>query len=81
MEVYNYLHGLTYSLWLLLLQEEVDAGAIVAQDSVPVYPTDSEESLAERVKTIEHTLYPRALDLVAREQAVLGPDNKIIWKN
>lgn len=66
---------------MLLLQEEVDAGAIVAQDSVPVYPTDSEESLAERVKTIEHVLYPRALDLVAREQAVLGPDNKIIWKN
>jgi phosphoribosylglycinamide formyltransferase-1 len=44
---------------------EMDSGPIVAQDSVPVLPGDTEETLARRVLEVEHRLYPRALRLVA----------------
>ena len=36
---------------------EVDAGPILAQAAVPVLPGDDEETLHERIKTIERTLY------------------------
>jgi len=45
--------------------EEVDAGPIVAQDSVPVLPGDTPDSLAARVLEVEHRIYPQALRLVA----------------
>ena len=44
---------------------EVDAGPIVAQDSVAVREGDTEETLAERVLEVEHRIYPRALRAVA----------------
>ncbi len=40
---------------------EVDAGPIVAQAAVPVWPDDDEQSLAARVLAAEHRLYPMAL--------------------
>lgn len=45
--------------------EEVDAGGIIAQDSVPVLPGDSVESLQERVKKKEWEVFPKAMELVA----------------
>lgn len=60
------------------VEEEVDAGAIVVQESVPVYPRDTVASLAERVKTVEHKAFPRALELVASGQATLK-DKVIQW--
>jgi len=44
---------------------EMDAGPIVAQDSVAVHDGDIEETLAARVLEVEHRLYPRALRAVA----------------
>ncbi len=44
---------------------EVDAGPIIAQAAVPVMPGDTPDSLAARVLTAEHALYPHALRLVA----------------
>lgn len=41
--------------------EEVDAGAIILQERVPVLPGDSYESLAARVLLAEHRVYPEAL--------------------
>ncbi len=52
---------------------EMDCGPIVAQDSVPVLPGDTEETLARRVLDVEHRLYPRALRLVAEGRATLAP--------
>lgn len=49
------------------------------QDSVPVYPGDTMETLAERVKKVEHKAFPEALELVASEQAVLQDDGTIKW--
>jgi len=37
---------------------EMDAGPILAQEVVPVLPGDTEESLHERIKVAERTLYP-----------------------
>ena len=50
---------------------ELDAGPIVAQAAVPVLPDDTAETLAERILTAEHKLYPLALQLVAAGEAVL----------
>jgi phosphoribosylglycinamide formyltransferase-1 len=37
---------------------EMDAGPILAQESVPVLPGDTEETLHERIKVVERSLYP-----------------------
>ena len=44
----------------------LDSGPIVLQDAVRVLPSDEEEDLAVRILYVEHALYPRALDIVAR---------------
>jgi phosphoribosylglycinamide formyltransferase 1 len=51
---------------------EVDAGPILAQATVPVLAGDTPESLHERIKAVEHRLYPETIrrfleDLHARE--------------
>lgn len=43
----------------------VDSGPIILQASVPVYPDDTEESLAARILVEEHRLYPEAVRLFA----------------
>ena len=37
---------------------EMDAGPVLAQQVVPVLPGDTEETLHERIKVVERTLYP-----------------------
>ena len=44
-----------------LVNEGIDEGPILAQARVPTLPHDDAGSLAQRVLTAEHTLYPRAL--------------------
>jgi phosphoribosylglycinamide formyltransferase-1 len=51
------------------MRAEMDAGPIVAQAAVPVLPDDTPETLAARVLTAEHRLYPHALRLVASGEA------------
>jgi phosphoribosylglycinamide formyltransferase 1 len=45
---------------------ETDAGPIITQAAVPVREDDTTETLAARVLTIEHRIYPLALKLVAQ---------------
>jgi phosphoribosylglycinamide formyltransferase-1 len=40
---------------------EVDAGPILAQEAVPVLPGDTAETLHERIKEVEHRLYPQTI--------------------
>jgi phosphoribosylglycinamide formyltransferase-1 len=48
------------------VDEEVDHGPIVLQQSIEVLPEDDEESLLARVHDVEHRLYPRAARLLAQ---------------
>ena len=45
-----------------LVDEGVDTGKILAQSRLEIHPDDDEESLSERVKVLEHKLYPEAID-------------------
>lgn len=40
---------------------EVDAGPILAQEAVPVLPGDDAGTLHERIKAVEHRLYPETI--------------------
>jgi phosphoribosylglycinamide formyltransferase 1 len=50
---------------------ELDSGPIIAQAAVPVLAGDTPASLAARILTAEHRLYPAALRLVATGKARL----------
>jgi len=54
-------HGATVHFVL----PELDSGPIIEQQSVPVLPGDTAESLAARVIEVEHQIYPLALKRVA----------------
>lgn len=47
------------------VDEEVDHGPIILQAPVDVLPGDNADSLHERIKAVEHLLYPRAVALYA----------------
>jgi phosphoribosylglycinamide formyltransferase-1 len=46
---------------------ELDSGPIIGQESAPVLPGDTADTLAARILEIEHRLYPLALRRVAKE--------------
>ncbi|XP_075873630.1 trifunctional purine biosynthetic protein adenosine-3 [Nelusetta ayraudi] len=60
--------------------EEVDAGAIITQEAVPVVAGDTEESLSERIREAEHRAFPTAMELVASGAVRLEDDGHITWK-
>jgi phosphoribosylglycinamide formyltransferase 1 len=52
----------------------VDTGALIAQSVVPVYPSDTPESLKKRVQAQEYELYPWVIRNIARgEISISGP--------
>jgi phosphoribosylglycinamide formyltransferase-1 len=56
---------------------ELDSGPIIAQAAVPVLAGDTAATLAERILTAEHRLYPLALHLVASGKAHLQ-DGRVV---
>jgi phosphoribosylglycinamide formyltransferase-1 len=54
-----------------IVDEEYDRGPIVIQRAVPVEPNDTPETLAARVLTIEHEIYPEALKAFAEKRILL----------
>jgi phosphoribosylglycinamide formyltransferase-1 len=57
----------------------VDAGPIIAQQTVPVLENDTPESLHQRIYTAEHELYPKCVAAIARgEISIAG--RKVIWR-
>jgi len=58
--------------------EETDAGPIISQQSIPVLPGDTEETLGARVLEIEHRIYPEALRLVAQGRAKFAAEQSAI---
>ncbi len=53
------------------VDEGIDTGPVIAQTSVPVLPGDDEGRLASRLRAVEHALYPRVVDLLARGEVRL----------
>jgi phosphoribosylglycinamide formyltransferase-1 len=47
-----------------LVDEEVDHGPVVLQESVPVFPDDEESTLHARIQEVEHRIYPQAVSLL-----------------
>ena len=47
------------------VDEGVDAGPIILQEPVPVFPDDSPEALHRRIQVTEHKLFPEAIRLFA----------------
>jgi phosphoribosylglycinamide formyltransferase-1 len=45
------------------IDDDVDTGPIIIQESIPIYENDTEEDLSNRILKIEHKLYPLALKL------------------
>ncbi|MBR6639079.1 MAG: phosphoribosylglycinamide formyltransferase [Muribaculaceae bacterium] len=46
--------------------EEVDGGEIIFQDSCPVKPDDTAETLASRIHSLEHAQYPNVIEQLLR---------------
>jgi len=61
------------------INEEIDAGAIIAQATVPVLPDDTEESLSARILTKEHKLYPAVIYAIASGNIELK-DGKVVYQ-
>lgn len=59
------IHGCTVHF----VTAETDSGPIIAQAAVPVLPGDAADTLAARVLSAEHRLYPLALAMVASGKA------------
>jgi phosphoribosylglycinamide formyltransferase-1 len=56
-----------------VVDEQVDHGPIIAQEAVPVHPEDDEGSLHERIKAVEHRLFPACVRALCRgEVEVVG---------
>jgi phosphoribosylglycinamide formyltransferase-1 len=55
---------------------EMDAGPILAQQAVPVYPDDTVATLHERIKAVERTLYPETIRMFIDRLAVPAEDGR-----
>ncbi len=60
------------------VDEQVDHGPIIAQEAVPVHPEDTEDALHERIKEVEHRLFPACIRALCRgELEVVG--RRVHW--
>ena len=60
-----------------LVDEEYDHGPVVLQEPVPVYADDTSDELADRVREVEHRLYPEALRLFAKDR--IHREGRTVW--
>lgn len=62
------------------VEVDIDSGAIIEQETVRVLPNDTEETLQERVKKVEHLAFPKALKHLATERISLRNDGTLEWR-
>ena len=60
------------------VEPEMDSGPIIAQAAVPVVNSDTAETLAARILSVEHKLYPHALALIASGAARLNGEHVVV---
>jgi phosphoribosylglycinamide formyltransferase-1 len=63
-----------------LVDADYDSGPVIAQETVPVLPGDTPESLAERVVAAEHRLYPRVV-IDWAEKLLAEPGERLTDRN
>lgn len=64
---------------IMFVDQDVDTGPIILQETVPVNYEDTIETLQARVLSVEHALYPQAINLFAQGRLqVVGRKVKII---
>ena len=63
------------------VNEGIDTGPIVLQAVVPVFESDDEQSLSNRILAEEHQLYVKAIDLVLRDKIRIKNGSKIYFGN
>ena len=51
--------------------KEVDAGPILAQEAVRIFNDDTEETLHERIKTVERRLYVETVQDIIKSNQLL----------
>ena len=68
------IHGATVHF----VAPDVDSGPIIAQGAVPIYDSDTPQTLAARVLAVEHILYPLALRLVAEGRVRIADGRCIV---
>lgn len=61
------------------VDENVDTGAIITQEIVPIISGDSVESLSARILKSEHIAFPKALRLVASGYVKLNEKGETEW--
>lgn len=50
------------------VDETVDGGPVILQSVVPIYDTDDEETLSQRILEQEHVIYPKAIRMLVENQ-------------
>jgi phosphoribosylglycinamide formyltransferase 1 len=50
------------------VDEKMDSGPIIIQAAVPGFDNDDEKSMGGRILTLEHRIYPQAIQWLARER-------------
>jgi len=62
-------HGVTLTgCTVHLVDEQVDHGPILAQRAVHVLPDDTQATLHERIKAVEHTLLPTCVEALCQDR-------------
>ncbi len=56
------------------VDHQVDHGAVILQEEVPVLAGDDETTLHERIKAVEHELLPRACRMLLEKSGRIGAD-------
>lgn len=60
-------YGVKYTgVTVHFVDEGVDTGPIILQEIVEISDYDTEESLLEKIHSVEHVIYPRALEIITR---------------
>jgi phosphoribosylglycinamide formyltransferase-1 len=71
-------HGVRFSgCTVHFVNEECDEGPIIIQAVVPVFPDDTEETLAARILRQEHRIYPWAIQLYSEGR--LRIEGRKVW--
>lgn len=71
-------HGVRFSgCTVHFVSEECDQGPIIIQAVVPVFPDDTEETLAARILKQEHRIYPQAIQLYSEGR--LRVEGRRVW--